>query len=100
MRVLLVDDVQDRLDRLEAGIEDLQPTWRVTRAEDARDAATVISAGLCDVIVAIDSRRSELVVDLLSQARTRVPTTLRIALGDSEAGVANLIKSEVAHRVL
>jgi HD-like signal output (HDOD) protein len=90
----------ERLDRLEADIENLQPSWRVTCADDARDAAHVISAAQCDAIVAIDSHRSDRIIDLFSQARTHVPTALRIAVGDSEIGVANLIRAEVAHRVL
>lgn len=100
MRVLLVDDVDERLDRLEAGIENLQPSWRITRADDVRDAAHLIAAAPCDAIVAADSRRIDRIVDLLSQARKLAPGALRIAIGESELAVANLVKAEVAHRVI
>lgn len=100
MRLLLVDDEHDRLDRLEAGIEKLQPSWRVMLADDARDAAHLVSATPCDAIVAADSQRPDRIVELLSQARKHSPSALRIAVGDSEIAVANLVKAEVAHRVL
>jgi len=100
MRLLLVDDVAERLDRLEAEVENAQPSWRIMRADDVRDAAHLISAAQCDAIVVADSRRHDRSAELLSQACKLMPNALRIALGDSELAVANLIKAEVAHRVL
>jgi HD-like signal output (HDOD) protein len=100
MRLLLVDDVVERLDRLEAGIENLQPSWRVMRADDARDAAHLIAVAQCEAVVVADSRRHDRIVDLLSQARKLAPSALRIAVGDGEPAVATLVKAEVAHRVI
>jgi len=100
MRLLLVDDVDDRMDRLEAGIEQAQPTWRVTRAVDTRDAAQLVSVAECDAIVAVGSGHPARIVELLTQARKHRPSMLRIAVSDNEAGLAGLAKAEVAHRVL
>ncbi len=100
MHLLLLDEVHDRLNRLEATFDDLQPTWKVTSAEDARDADELLEHSAWNAIVVSNSRVQRSVIDLLARAKKSRPSALRIAVVGDEREAALFAKADVAHRVI
>jgi len=100
MRVLLIDDLGERLDHLESALLDLKPDWRVSSAPTPREGVEIMAQDTFDVVVVANSRAPRMVVDVLAQARKRLPAALRIAVIDGEGAAPEVFKAEVAHRIV
>jgi putative nucleotidyltransferase with HDIG domain len=96
-RILVVDDRPDTFESLVDIMRPAGPEWQVEFAPGGEAALAALAAESVDVLVVEDQMSGMDGVTLLTRARDRYPTTIRIILsGTSKPGLATII----SHRFL
>ena len=99
MDILLVDDVAERAELLEAQLLDLQASWSIGVVQRPHEAVEALRERRWNAIVAADSRGARGVVEVLCRARELCPGAMRVAIVEGELATRGVVSASVAHRV-